>query len=291
MKNFLDYLNSCNSFNTNEFIPLLYSGHHIGFLHQDHIDYITKYKTVFDFSKDSISIISKGSKEQVTAEFNFVNDELIKLKAFKDTHKDEMYRISLGNFASPIFSVKRSSIAFWGFRVYGVHLNGLTYDSKWLSMWVAKRNKNRSAGGLNDHIVCGGQPSDLSIEENLHKEAEEEASIPIEFMKQVKNVGAVSCWVQTGRFLNRFTPFMFDIVLPHGFKPKNKDNSISEFNLIKLEDIANNPDILSGFKSSCYPVLISLLIRYSYIKADHPSYLSLCAMLSNGFYSNQRLAY
>lgn len=43
-----------------------------------------------------------------------------------------------------------------------------------------------------DHIVAGGQPSDMTPTDNIIKECGEEASMPLELARTAKPVGAVS---------------------------------------------------------------------------------------------------
>ena len=45
-----------------------------------------------------------------------------------------------------------------------------------------------------DHIVAGGQPHGISPFDNVIKECEEEASIPLELAQLAKSVGAVFNW-------------------------------------------------------------------------------------------------
>lgn len=78
-----------------------------------------------------------------------------------------------------------------------------------------------------DHIVAGGQPSDLTPTENIIKECSEEASIPLELARTAKPVGAVSYTTISSTGLKPDVLFTFDIQLPHDFTPQPQDGEVS----------------------------------------------------------------
>ena len=72
------------------------------------------------------------------------------------------------NFKKPHFRIDRSAIRFFGFRSWGVHLNGFTNQDGKIKIWIAKRSKNKSSYPSKlDNLVGGGQPAGLSVKENL----------------------------------------------------------------------------------------------------------------------------
>ena len=60
------------------------------------------------------------------------------------------------NFKKPYFRIDRSAIRFFGFRSWGVHLNGFTKQNNDIKIWVGKRNKNKgSYPSKLDNLVGG----------------------------------------------------------------------------------------------------------------------------------------
>lgn len=294
---FLKYLQECNVYQENEFTPLVYEGNHLGYIYNEMMKGLFEFPDIFHFRtlKSEKSFIEMKFNNSdfltISSRFNDVTKSLLLKGIIKNRHGEEFYRVSLQDFSKPIFQVLRCAVPFFGFRIYGVHLNGFTPINGRLYMWAGKRGQGVAEAGKFDHLVCGGQPAHLTFAENLLKESEEEASIPNEYLKQVKSVGATSCWTQIGKTLNRFTPFMFDLELPEKFKPKNIDGALESFSLIDVQELYENPSKIREFKSSCFPVLISFLIRHGYIKSDHLEYLDLCAFLTKGLYDSPKRAF
>ncbi|KAL2929282.1 Nudix hydrolase 20 chloroplastic [Bienertia sinuspersici] len=70
------------------------------------------------------------------------------------------------------------------FQVYGVHMNGYVETSQKF-LWVGKRSLTKPTfPGMLDHLVAGGLPHGIPCGENMIKECEEEAGIPISISKK-----------------------------------------------------------------------------------------------------------
>ncbi len=280
---FLSLLDECNHFNLEEFSSVNYAGFPIGYVHKDFVHYVSQ-NPMFLLDKGNLHIVEDyHDSQKLTDAFSKINRELEDNGIIRNSHGGEEYNVVHSGFTNPLFKISRAAAGFWGIRVFGVHVNGLSERNGQWHMWVAKRAKSRSAPGLLDHMVCGGLDSSLSIQENLIKEAQEEANINAQDIIKASPAGMVSCWIQTGHFLNRFTPIIYDLVLDKDFEPVNKDGAVESFSTMALDDICKQPEKIALFKVSAYPVLVNLLIRHGYIEADHPEYLSLCASLNRGF--------
>ena len=84
-----------------------------------------------------------------------------------------------------IFIIKRNLLSLFGFPSYGVHCNVWTKHKDKFIIYFAKRSeKLKSFPGYIDNTVAGGQPTNLSIFENLKKEAYEEAGISSKYLKK-----------------------------------------------------------------------------------------------------------
>jgi len=184
-----------------------------------------------------------------------------------------------------ICNIKRDAANFFGIRTYSVHLNGFLNKAAVLYMWVSKRAKHRLAAEKLDHLVCGGQPFNITVWDNLLKEAREEADMQEEMLCKAKPVGMTSNCVQLdNKTLHRYTQIMFDLEVSENFIPKNVDGAIDHFELIPVSTFCNDPQKILDFKMGSFPVIISFLIRHGYIKSDIPMYFDLCSALTHGFH-------
>ena len=73
--------------------------------------------------------------------------------------------------------------------------------------------------------------------------------------------------------MRRDVLFNYDLELPLDFKPVNTDGEVGEFLLWPIEDGAACVESSDEFKFNCSLVVIDFIIRYGYIKPDHPEYL------------------
>src|SRR4051794_17390583 len=104
-----------------------------------------------------------------------------------------------------------------------------------------------------DHIVAGGQPHGISIMDNVIKECQEEASIPLTLARTAIPVGAISytCLETDAKFkdvaqymLRRDNIFCFDLELPCDFIPVPADGEVECFQLQSVEWVLNT--VLNG---------------------------------------------
>ncbi len=86
-----------------------------------------------------------------------------------------------------ILSLPRNLISIFGFPSYGVHCNGWSKKKDTYIIHMAIRSKKiNEFPGLYDNLFAGGQPSNISIKNNLKKEALEEAGIALNFKNLTK---------------------------------------------------------------------------------------------------------
>ena len=93
----------------------------------------------------------------------------------------------------PLLKIDRAAVAHFGIRSFGLHVNGFVRWADGLHLWIGKRATDRKiAPGKLDNLVAGGQPIGLTLDENLVKEAHEEAGLSAEAVRQAVPVGVVS---------------------------------------------------------------------------------------------------
>lgn len=179
--------------------------------------------------------------------------------------------------AEPFLAVERAAAGLFGFRAYGVHLNGLVKKDSGLFMWIGKRAKDKAvAPGKLDQLVAGGQPFGLSIMENLVKECAEEANMPEALARQAQSVGAITYRTEYQPLGLRWdTLFTFDIFLDDDFTPENTDGELESFSLMAIDDVIALVRDTDDFKFNCSLVIIDFLIRWGYIGPEEPDYLKI----------------
>lgn len=164
----------------------------------------------------------------------------------------------------PLLKMDRGAINHFGVKAFGIHVNGFVRADAGMDVWVAKRSERvRNDPGKLDHIVAGGQPYGLSLEENLVKECAEEASIPADVARQAVAASAITYRMEWGIGLKDDTLFAYDLELPPDFEPIAHDGEVAWFERWPVERVIETVrDRGEAFKFNVPPVLIDFLARH-----------------------------
>lgn len=184
-----------------------------------------------------------------------------------------------------MMKMDRSMVALFGVPSHGVHVNGVVQKRNGLHLWIGTRALNKSvAPGKLDNMVAGGQPHDLSIMDNLVKEAHEEAGIPEALARTARSVGMISYVREDTWGLRPDVMFCFDLDVPETFVPQNTDGEISGFALMPVAHVAQRVRDTKDFKLNVNLVIIDLLIRHGLLTPDgEPDYVDIAQGLRRGF--------
>lgn len=199
--------------------------------------------------------------------------------------RDELYPIATCFYADPVFHMERAAVPLLGALEYGVHVNGVQADGR---MWMARRSSTKSKfPSMLDHIVAGGQPSGISLMENVVKECKEEAGIPDELARAgIVPVGAISYETYSAAkdTISRAVLFNYDLTLPDDFVPTPVDGEVEEFFLWTVDEILESmaENFHDPIKPNCYSVIIDYLLRKGILSPDVPGYLDVVRELRSG---------
>lgn len=194
--------------------------------------------------------------------------------------RDEAYRIGPNFCAPPLFELERAAVPLFGFKGYGVHMNGYVRSGDELKLWVARRSLTKPTGpGKLDQIVAGGQPVGMSLKDNLIKECAEEAGLPVDLAAKARPVGAISYRTTRPEGLRDDVLFNYDLELPPEFEPRNTDGEVDAFYLWPLAQVRETLEHTDNFKFNSALVVIDFMVRHGFIDADEPDYVELIAGL------------
>lgn len=206
-------------------------------------------------------------------------DRLIAL-GFVAGRRGESYPVVRRWGEPPLFEIDRGAAVALGIKAFGCHVNGLVRLNDAVELWIGHRALDRAlAPGQLDHIVAGGQPSGLTLEENLVKECAEEAGIPAALARTARPVGAVSYTMAFECGLRRDVAFVYDLDLDRDFVPRNADGEVARFERWPLERVAARVRDTDDFKFNVALVIIDLLIRRGLVGPDQPDYVEIVQRL------------
>eukprot|EP01038_Epipyxis_sp_PR26KG_P007726 gene7726-10499_t len=288
----VNQLNLNKQYVANALIPFNYENEIIGYVLPSFYEELKKFSDIFQFletpsGKPTIKLhenIEKTSTENKSKLLATVSSSLNAQGLIKGW-RNELLPVATSFSSPPKFLMERSAMPYYGFKSYGVHINGFVREDSYIThLWVAKRSRTKSTWpGMLDHVVAGGQPHGIGLYENVMKECEEEASIPPTISIHAKAVGAISYnSLDENRNLKRDSLFCFDLELPKDFFPKPLDGEVESFELKEMRWVLEKvieADPVMGYKPNCNLVLIDFFIRNGIISPESPRYLELLASL------------
>lgn len=263
---FQDKIDLCHDFNQQDFLPFIIDQQNIGYIKKTNLPSLKKFSDYFTITDQYFTFIPRiNDFDKRSAALKEVSHVLQK-QGFLKASYDENYNVK-AKWESPAFcEIPRSSCVYFGTRAFGIHVNGIVKKTDGLYMWIAKR----AGGKVNfphqlDQIVAGGQPNTLTLQENLEKEAMEEASIPKSFCAHAKQVSRIRYKKQEEYGLRNDTIFVYDLELPTEFVPKNTDGEVESFSLMRFEEVLKIVKTSFDFKFNCNLVILDFAQRHGYI--------------------------
>ncbi|KAI1813239.1 NUDIX hydrolase domain-like protein [Poronia punctata] len=195
--------------------------------------------------------------------------------------RDELWPV-FGTDDEVVYSVERSATGMLGVMRYGVHMTGYVRDPTaphGMRIWVPRRAADKSTyPGMLDNTVAGGLMMGEDPFECMVREADEEASLPEELMRQrVQFTGMVTyiyitderAGGESGQIYPE-TQWVYDIELPADVQLMPKDGEVAEFNLLTVDQVRD--ELAKGnFKPNCGLVLVDFFARHGIITAENES--------------------
>ncbi len=273
---YLQRIRACNRWDPEEFVPFQMPEGRVGYVRRTFAEHLRRWPAVFRIDGEALRWIASaktfGERTDCMAE---ITAGLLEIGAIDYLH-GERYPVTLGQRTQALFLLDRACAPYFGIRAYGQHLNGFVRDAQGLALWVARRSPHRRTfPNRLDHLVAGGLPWGLSLEENLRKEAEEEAGIPPDLIARAVPVGAITYCYASARGLKPDVMYCYDLELPADFVPRCTDGEVQSFQLQPVEQVMEIVRETEAFKLNCNLVLIDFLIRHGLITPDEPDYLDL----------------
>ena len=275
----MSYLDRFRPFQTPDlstYLCFVVEGQRVGYLKPAFAGQLKEFPTVFDVSETEVRLREDlSTPEERTAAVGEVLEDLMQ-RGIVPGWRGEKYKVATSFAAPALFDIERAAVGLFGTIGYGVHLNGVVQTQDGLSMWIGKRSLSKpTAPGKLDQMVAGGQPVGIGLHDNLIKECAEEADIPAEMAAGAIPVGALTYMAERPDGLRRDEIFLYDLMLPEDFTPRNTDGELEGFSLMGMEEVIQRVHDTDDFKFNCALVVIDFLIRHGYIEPEHPDYLTM----------------
>ncbi|KAL7552652.1 hypothetical protein ACHAWF_015883 [Thalassiosira exigua] len=191
--------------------------------------------------------------------------------------------------------INRSAAPYLGFDSVGVHLHcyvrqkcggaggGKGAFAPLRGVWLAKRAPTKSHHpNFWDPTVAGGQPVELSIIDNVVKEAHEEAGVPSEWIKPSNTANApnailsdhtqdpltITTAKEDGSCMKRSLYYSCDLEVPSDWIPTAVDGEVSEFKLYSMSELEDELRFGNIVRPAMRAVLLDFMVRHGALKGD-----------------------
>jgi len=277
---FIDHIHACNSAKPEQYVPFCMDGRVIGGTRPAFANALLAHPArhvLRNHANDGLHLAPEiASHDSRSQAFAALIADLHRDGMIKSLHGEKFdVRPTLND--APLCVMDRSAMSYFGFRSWGVHLNGYVRKEDGIHMWIAHRSQSKPTyPGQLDNMVAGGQPTGYSFRQNMIKECAEEANIPENLTHNMVAVGTVSYVHETEKGIKPDVMVNYDLELPLDFIPRPVDGEVSHFELMPLSEVAEMVRTGFDFKFNCALVIIDFLIRHGAITPDNePDYAEL----------------
>jgi len=276
---FGDHIRACNNFDPTRVVPLLAGNERVGLLRRDNAEALPPFADVFAVEEHAVRLVARYDVDTLSRIIDRVVDVLV-VERRVPKWRNETFDVAPYWGAPPIFRLDRGAVPFFGTRAYGVHLNGYRRNGDDLYLWVGRRSPDKKvAPDKLDNLVAGGVGNGHGLDETLLKEGEEEASIPTSITKHARPVGAVSYRMETELGIRDDVLFVYDLEMPAGFMPQNRDGEIVHFELMPAPEVLELIRATSDFKFNVNLVILDFAVRHGLLRPGDPEYLDVATGL------------
>jgi isopentenyldiphosphate isomerase len=235
-----------------------------------------------------------------TVAFEYVTDYLMSTGIISHKHADvyPIYPFVSGedsvNKKTVLAHVNRSTAPYLGIDSVGVHLNcyvcqhegehcgagSSVNTNKIKGVWLAKRAPTKAHHpNYWDSTVAGGQPADLSLIDNIVKEAQEEAGVPSEWIRESSDTSiffsdhtndplAITTAKPDGTCMKRSLYYSCDLQVPHSWTPTPVDGEVSEFRLYSMKELEEEVRHGDSVRPAIRAVLLDFMIRHEALEGE-----------------------
>ena len=208
-------------------LPLtLPDGSRIGWVGRALAGELARFPLAFDVSRSKVSICSAEPLEEAVralAEAGWIRG-----------WRDERYPVP-----GTDWTLERAAFRRLGLPCRAVHLNGWATVGDRTELWVARRSLAKPIDpGLLDNLVGGGIAAGFSVLDTLSKECGEEASIPPELAARAQPGSVLRTRRDVPEGVHDEEIHVYDLELPPGFVPANRDGEVAGFERLPLDEVA-----------------------------------------------------
>ncbi|KAL7536088.1 hypothetical protein ACHAXR_006909 [Thalassiosira sp. AJA248-18] len=180
--------------------------------------------------------------------------------------------------------VNRNTAPYLGIDSVGVHLHCYVCQKNEETsttvkgVWLAKRAPTKSHHpNYWDPTVAGGQPANLSLIDNIVKEAHEEAGVPggwirdgcsKTFSDHTHDPLTITTAKTAGTCMKRSLYYSCDLEVPNDWTPTPVDGEVSEFKLYSMHELEEELRSGNNVRPAMRAVLLDFMMRHDALEGE-----------------------
>ncbi|HUY68937.1 MAG TPA: DUF4743 domain-containing protein [Alphaproteobacteria bacterium] len=277
---YLRHCHACNRHDLSRFAPFYIGAKPLGWVAKELAALLPAEMDLFEPHKDGIALAPRFDSLAARSDALLTATKWIAAR-HGEKLRDEMYPVVEKWGDPPLAQIDRAGVPWFGVKGFGIHVNGFVKKPSGLHLWIGERAKNRLVDpGKLDNMIGGGQPIGLTLEENLRKEAHEEAGINAALADTARPASTLHYKSERMHGLRNDVLFVYDLEMPENFAPRNQDGEVGAFHLMPLAEVAALVRDTDRFKFNCNLVIIDFLMRHGFLaKEKEPGFPALQAAL------------
>jgi hypothetical protein len=272
-------IQAARSFRAAAHLPFCIAGERLGWIGLDDVPLLGLWPEWFDCSDARIALSpALDTPESRTAALDQVVRTLAEGGRITGW-RDETYAIRAAFDAAPAALIERAAARFFGTLTFGVHLNGIVADEQAPHLWLGKRSLSKPIDpGKYDNLVGGGIGWGYGVFPTLVKECWEESGVPPELAARAQAGRSLYLLQEVAEGVQAEQLFVYDLELPHDFKPANQDGEVSEHRLVSVGE-AQRLIMAEALTVDAGLVTLDWLLRSGRLKADAAEAAGFAALL------------
>lgn len=226
----LSQLAKARRFDAAASLPLRLGARRVGWVQPAFAQALRAHPGVFAAGGDAVDILSTGDALDAAV-------RALAERGWISGWRDERYDVRDGD--DVLFTLERAAFRRFGLCAQAAHLNGWVRCGDGWKLWVARRSHAKPIDpGMLDNLVGGGIASGSSARETLVKECAEEAGIPAGLARKAAAAGRFRITREVPDGVHDEILHAYDLELPAGFTPQNRDGEVVEFALLDADALA-----------------------------------------------------
>ena len=271
-------------FDVTRHLPFLIGSLQVGWIRRQDLALLTRWHEVFELQAHGVVLAAHLDSVAARSAALAVVIDALAADGRITGWRGETYAIRNAFDDAPLALIERAASPFFGTMTYGVNVNGIVMSEmrdtqaagRGSMMWTARRSLQKPIDpGMLDTLVGGGIAWGCGVAETLLKESWEESGVPAELARHATPGRSLHILHEVPAGTHAEQLFIYDLVLPADFVPRNQDGEVSEHRLASPTEIMQCLQDGSMTIYACLSVLDHLLRAGSLNEGDCPGITAL----------------